>query len=80
MDRIKTDRHHVAPTALVAGSAGIAGRATVDVLVADGWEVVALDLRPVPDERVNVHTIAADLLDSRAVREQLAPFSISHLF
>ncbi|MAE69320.1 MAG: hypothetical protein CME06_02500 [Gemmatimonadetes bacterium] len=52
----------------------------MDALAADGWKVVALDVRPVPDERVDVHTVAADLLEGNLVRERLAPFSISHLF
>lgn len=60
-------------TALVTGGAGGLGRAVVDALLADGWDVVVPIQRPSDlSERDGVRTVVADLTDpddvARAVR------------
>ena len=57
-------------TALVVGSSGIAGSATVTELLAQGWGVLGLARRPMA--RDGVVSIAADLHDAEATRAALS--------
>ena len=57
-------------TALIIGSSGIAGSATAEVLLAEGWDVVGLARRPV--EQGKMKAIAADLQDTTALTAALA--------
>jgi nucleoside-diphosphate-sugar epimerase len=67
-------------TAVIAGVGGVAGRGLVDRLAAHGgWNVIGLARRP-PD-LPGVRTIAVDLLDANACREQLGGLrEATHLF
>ncbi|WP_313607017.1 SDR family oxidoreductase [Rhizobium sp.] len=64
--------------ALVVGATGIAGAATVDLLVAKGWKVSALARKP--QARAGVIAVAADLLDPTSLSSALAGITPTHVF
>ena len=68
-----------APTALVVGATGIAGRATCERLVADGWSVLGLSRRSTSDVD-GVVPVLADLTDADSLREALAAHAPTHVF
>jgi nucleoside-diphosphate-sugar epimerase len=66
-------------TALIAGVTGIVGNNLAHQLLADGWQVHGLARRPSADID-GVSFIAADLLDSAALRSAVANLKPSHVF
>ncbi|WP_104161303.1 SDR family oxidoreductase [Arthrobacter sp. ZGTC212] len=70
------------PTALVAGATGIAGAAIVDLLVNQGWTVLALSRKGgAPDPaRPGVVPVAADLTSAESLTAALADKSPTHVF
>jgi nucleoside-diphosphate-sugar epimerase len=71
-----------ARTALIAGATGAASKRLVEVLLADGWQVIGLARRPREISQVSGLTcIRADLLDREGCARALArASSITHLF
>jgi len=61
---------YMAGMALVVGASGIVGSATVDALLAEGWQVHGLARRPLPRE--DLKPVAADLQDEAATAAALA--------
>ncbi len=66
-------------TALIAGVTGIVGSNLAHQLLADGWKVYGLARRPSADIG-GVNFIAADLLDSAALRSAVANLKPTHVF
>lgn len=60
----------MAETALVVGASGIVGSATVDALLAEGWQVHGLARRPLNHDGMN--PVAADLQDKAGTAAALA--------
>ena len=71
-----------APTALVAGATGIAGAALVDLLVREGWSVLALSRKGVAPEgaRPGVVPVAADLTDPASLAAALGDKHPTHVY
>ena len=65
-------------TALVVGASGITGSALVDLLLEQGWEVLALSRGG--SARPGVRSIAADLRDADSLRTALAGVRPTHVF
>jgi nucleoside-diphosphate-sugar epimerase len=65
-------------TALVVGASGITGSALVDLLLEQGWEVLALSRGG--SSREGVGSIAADLRDAESLRTALADVRPTHVF
>ena len=63
----------MAKTALVVGVSGIVGSATAAHLAAEGWEVLGLARRPIP--QTGVTPLAADLQDEASLTAALAEVS-----
>ena len=68
----------MANTALIAGSSGIAGSATADLLQKEGWRVLGLARRPLQQD--GVIQVAADLLDPASLKAALEGLLPSHVF
>ncbi len=66
-------------TALVVGATGIAGRATCQRLVDDGWVVLGLSRRSSSDVE-GVQPVLADLTDAESLAAALAPHAPTHVF
>ena len=65
-------------TALVVGATGITGSALVDLLLEQGWEVLALSRRGI--SRPGVGSVAADLRDPESLATALAADRPTHVF
>lgn len=63
-----------AGTAVVTGAASGMGRATAQLLLREGWGVIALDRDPLDpeDKHENLHAAAVDIRDRAAVRDAIA--------
>jgi len=66
-------------TALVVGATGISGSATVDLLAANGWTVLALSRRP-GTPRDNVRWVSVDLQNAEDLAQTLATENPSHVY
>lgn len=67
-------------TALVAGASGITGRAVVNELLRQNFNVIGLARRPPAESRPGVTWLAADLLQEDTLKEQLSTVSPSKVF
>ena len=60
------------PTILITGGASGMGRATVELFLAEGWRVLALDVCPLPEGEGELHGRTADVRSRESVEAAIA--------